>query len=108
MAYDLRKRGLRVQTQIPISVTWANIRLELGFRADMIVEGEVVVELKSVDAIAPVHKKQLLTYSRLTDKRVGLLINFNVALLKDEITRIVNELEDETHAETRVPKNEHC
>ncbi|MCK6486551.1 MAG: GxxExxY protein [Phycisphaerae bacterium] len=61
MAYEWRKRGLRVETQVPIAVTWEDVRLELGFRADLIVEAAVVVELKSVDAIAPVHKKQLLT-----------------------------------------------
>jgi len=66
--------------------------MDLGFRADLIVEGKVVVEIKSVEAIAPVHKKQLLTYLRLTDKRLGLLINFNVELIKNGITRVVNGL----------------
>ena len=64
--------------------------MDLGFRADLIVEDKVVVEIKSVEAIAPVHKKQLLTYLRLTDKRLGLLINFNVELIKNGITRVVN------------------
>jgi len=68
------------------------IRMDIGFRADLIVENKVVVEIKSVEAIAPVHKKQLLTYLRLTDKRLGLLINFNVELIKDGITRVVNGL----------------
>ena len=66
--------------------------MDVGFRADLIVEGKVIVEIKSIDAIAPVHRKQLLTYSRLTDKRLGLLINFNVELIKDGITRVVNNL----------------
>jgi GxxExxY protein len=66
--------------------------MDLGFRADLIVEGKVVVEIKSVEAIAPVHKKQLLTYLRLTDKRLGLLINFNVELIKNGISRVVNGL----------------
>jgi GxxExxY protein len=69
-------------------------RLHLGFRADLIVEDKVIVEVKSIEALAPVHKKQLLTYLRLADKRLGLLINFNVALIKDGITRIVNGLPD--------------
>src|SRR5437899_9217964 len=65
----------------------------MGFRADLIIEDQVMVEIKSVDAVAPVHKKQLLTYLKLADKRLGLLINFNVALIKDGITRIVNGLQ---------------
>jgi GxxExxY protein len=66
--------------------------MDIGFRADLIVEGKVIVEIKSIDAIAPVHRKQLLTYLRLTDERLGLLINFNVELIKDGITRVVNNL----------------
>ena len=69
-------------------------RIEMGFRADLIVEDKVIVEIKSVEAIAPVHKKQLLTYLRLADKRLGLLINFNVALIKDGIARVANGMED--------------
>ena len=68
--------------------------MDLGFRADLIVEDKVVVEIKSVEAIAPVHKKQLLTYLRLTDKRHGLLINFNVELIKNGISRVVNGLSE--------------
>ena len=92
LAYELRKRGFRVQEEQPIPVVWDDVRIELGFRADLIVNDLVVVETKSAEAIAPVHKKQLLTYLRLTDKRVGLLINFNVELLKDGISRVVNKL----------------
>ncbi len=66
--------------------------MDMGFRADLVVEGKVIVELKSVEAVAPVHKKQLLTYLRLADKRLGLLINFNTELIKDGITRVVNHL----------------
>ena len=65
----------------------------MGFRADLLVEDKVIVEIKSVEKIAAVHKKQLLSYLRLSDKRLGLLINFNVAMIKDGITRVVNELE---------------
>ncbi len=92
MAYELQKRGLRVQRQQAIPVFYEDVRMDLGFRADLIVEGKVVVEIKSVEAIAPVHKKQLLTYLRLTDKRLGLLINFNVELIKNGISRVVNGL----------------
>jgi len=94
LAYELRKRGMHVETQVPIPVRFEEVRLEIGFRADLIVERAVIVEIKSVEAVAPVHKKQLLTYLRLTDMRVGLLINFNVELLKGGISRIVNGLEE--------------
>lgn len=94
LAGELQKRGLRVITQQPMPVIYEGTRFEIGFRADMIVEDEVIVEIKSVAEIAVVHKKQLLTYLRLADKRLGLLINFNVALIKDGITRIANGLQD--------------
>jgi len=83
---------LHVIRQQPIPVVWENIHLEAGFRADLIVESKVIVEIKSVEAIAPVHRKQLLTYLRLADKRLGLLINFDVELIKDGIARVVNKL----------------
>jgi len=92
MSYELKKRGLQVNRQQPIPVVYESIRMNIGFRADLIVENRVVVEIKSIDAIAPVHKKQLLTYLRLTDKKLGLLINFYVDLIKDGITRVVNGL----------------
>ena len=94
MTYELQKRGLSVRRQQAIPVIYEDIRMDLGFRADLIVEGKVVVEIKSVEAIAPVHKKQLLTYLRLTDKRLGLLINFNVELIKNGISRVVNGLSE--------------
>ena len=84
----------------PIPVVYDNLRIDMGFRADLIVEDKVIVEIKSVELLAPVHKKQLLTYLRLADKLLGLIINFNVALIKDGITRIVNKLEDESHAKS--------
>jgi GxxExxY protein len=94
MAYELQKRGLSVRRQQAIPVIYEDVRMDLGFRADLIVENKVVVEIKSVEAIAPVHKKQLLTYLRLTDKRLGLLINFNVELIKNGISRVVNGLSE--------------
>jgi GxxExxY protein len=94
LANELRKRGLNVAQQQPIPIVYEDIRLEIGFRADLIVEGSVIVEIKSIAAIAAVHKKQLLTYLRLADKRLGLLINFNVALIKDGIVRIANGLKE--------------
>ncbi|MFN6535784.1 MAG: GxxExxY protein [Nostoc sp. EkiNYC01] len=92
MDFELRRRKLRVQRQVVIPVVYGGVVLEEGFRADLIVENQVIVELKSVESIHPVHKKQLLTYLPLADKRVGLLINFNVSLIKDGISRIVNNL----------------
>ena len=73
-------------------MVYDTIHMEMGFRADLIVNHNVIVEIKSIEAIAPVHRKQLLTYLRLTDKRLGLLINFNVDLIKNGITRVVNNL----------------
>ena len=94
LAYELENRGLRTVRQQAVPIVYQGIRIEMGFRADLIIEDQVIVEIKSVDAVAPVHKKQLLTHLRLADKRLGLLINFNVALIKDGITRIVNGLPD--------------
>jgi GxxExxY protein len=92
LAYELAKRGLQLRRQQSMPVVYEDVRMDVGFRADLIVEGKVIVEIKSIDAIAPVHRKQLLTYLRLTDKKLGLLINFNVELIKDGITRVVNNL----------------
>ena len=94
LAYELEKRGLRTVRQQAVPIVYQGTRIEMGFRADLIVEDNVIVEIKSVEAIAPVHKKQLLTHLRLADKRLGLLINFNVALIKDGITRIANGMPD--------------
>lgn len=92
LAYELRKRGLRVALQQPVPIVYENVRLEVGYRADLIVEDKVIVELKSVEKIASVHTKQLLTYLKLADKRLGLLINFGDALIKNGIKRVVNNL----------------
>lgn len=94
LAFELRDRGLRVQRQDPIPVHYRNVIFDEGFRADLVVEAKVIVELKSVERVASVHPKQLLTYLRLADLRRGLLINFNVELLKNGIKRVVNGLDD--------------
>jgi len=94
LAFELDKRGLRTVRQQSVPIVYQGTRIEMGFRADLIVEDSVIVEIKSVEAIAPLHKKQLLTHLRLADKRLGLLINFNVALIKDGITRIANGMPD--------------
>jgi GxxExxY protein len=92
LEYELKKLGLHVERQMPISVTWDSLKMNLGFRSDLIVENKVIIELKSVENIAPVHPKILLTYLRLTNIKLGLLVNFNVKLIKDGIQRIVNNL----------------
>jgi GxxExxY protein len=100
LSYELTRRGFRIVRQQPIPVIYESVRIDTGFRADLIVEDKVIVEIKSVEALALVHKKQLLTYLKLADKRLGLLINFHVALIKDGITRIVNGLEDDPLAKS--------
>ncbi|MBD2384267.1 GxxExxY protein [Cylindrospermum sp. FACHB-282] len=92
LEYELHKRGLRVEAEQPIPVVYERVHLEVGFRADLIVEDKVIIELKSVETIHPVHKKQLLTYLCLANKRLGLLINFGSFLIKDGISRVVNRL----------------
>jgi len=92
MAYELQKQGFRVERQKALPVIYEDVRLEEGFRTDLLVADSVIVELKSVETVAPVHKKQLLTYLRLADKKLGLLINFGDARIKDGISRVVNGL----------------
>ena len=94
MSEELCRRGLRVVRQQAIPLDYENVHLDIGFRADMIVEGKVIVEINAVENIAPVHRKQLLTYLRLTARKLGLLINFGEALLKDGIHRVANGIED--------------
>lgn len=92
MAHELANRGLKVVRQQAIPVVWENIHLEAGFRADLIVADKVIIEIKSVENLAPVHRKQLLTYLRLTGRKLGLLINFDTELIKDGIARVVDGL----------------
>jgi GxxExxY protein len=92
LVYELKKRGMEVLNQHPVPVVYDTIRIDEAFRADLIVGNLVIVELKSVEEIALVHKKQLLTYLRLSGMRLGLLINFNVDYIKEGIVRVVNNL----------------
>lgn len=89
---ELLKRGLRVRRQVPVPIRYEDLTFDEGFRADLIVEECIVVELKSVEQIHPVHTKQVLTYCRLLDFRLGLLINFGASLIKDGIKRVANGL----------------
>ncbi len=88
LAHELRKRGLTVETQVDLPVIYDGVRLDAGMRIDMIVAGNLLVELKAVETMHPVHKAQLLTYLKLTGHRLGLLINFNVPLIRDGIERL--------------------
>jgi GxxExxY protein len=92
ICYAIAMVGLKFQRQQGIEVIYEKVKMDLGFRADIIVENKLIVEIKSIETLAPVHHKQLLTYLRLTDLKLGLLVNFNVALIKNGITRIVNGL----------------
>ena len=91
LGYELERRGLRCLKQQALPVVYDDVHLARGFRVDLLVEDRVIVEVKSIDAIAQIHVKQLLTYLRLADKRIGLLLNFGACLMKDGIRRVVNE-----------------
>lgn len=90
LAYELTKRELIAERQVAIPVHYEEIKMDVGFRADLLVNKEVIVEIKSIEMIKPVHKKQVITYLRLTNNQIGLLINFNEELLKNGITRLYN------------------
>lgn len=90
LAHELRSRGVDVAMEVPLRVVYEGQKLEVGYRIDLVVESRVVVEVKSVDALHPIHGAQLLSYMRLSGIRVGLLINFNVLRLRDGIKRMVD------------------
>jgi GxxExxY protein len=90
LAYELGMRGLRVEQQKPLPLVYDQVKLECGYRIDLLVEGSVVVEVKSVDALAPIHEAQIITYLKLSGCKLGLLINFNVPAVKDGIHRFIN------------------
>lgn len=90
LIHELGKRGLKVEKQVPIAVVYDTVRLDAGYRIDLLVEDQVIVELKSVDTIHPIHEAQLISYLKLSGKKLGLIINFNVKLLKNGIRRIAN------------------
>jgi GxxExxY protein len=90
LAYELRKRGINVSEQVGLPVVYDAQRLEIGYRIDLLVQETVVVEIKAVDAIAPIHRAQLLSYLKLSGRPLGLLLNFNVVLMKQGIVRMRN------------------
>ena len=94
LAYELPERGLSVERQKALPVRYRGVNVDCGYRIDLLVEGKVIVELKAVERLEAIHKAQLLSYLKLSGCKVGLLINFNVKILKDGIRRLVNELEE--------------
>ena len=93
LEYELvHEHQLEVRRQVPIPVTWNNTKMDVGFRSDLIIEGKVIVELKAIDKLAPVHYRQVLTHLRLTNIKLGLLINFDEELIKNGLKRVVNGL----------------
>jgi len=92
MFYELKKIGLRVEKQKPLPLIYEEVKLDVGYRIDIIVENKLIIEIKSVEALNDVHFAQLLTYLKLTNCKLGLLINFNVSLIKNGVKRVVNNL----------------
>ena len=92
LAHELERRGLHVRREVPVAVSYDDLRFDIGFRADLLINDLVIVELKSIEQVAPVHKKQVLTYVKLANLRLGLLVNFGASRIKDGITRLANGL----------------
>ena len=92
LSYELKKCGLNVQQQVSMPFVYKEVKLDVGYRLDLLVENKVIIEVKSIEALAPVHFAQVLTYLKLSNLKLGLLINFNTKLLKNGINRIVNNL----------------
>ncbi|MCK4663398.1 MAG: GxxExxY protein [Bacteroidales bacterium] len=90
--YELKKSGLKVEKQKPLPLIYKNVKLEIGYRIDLIIENKVIIEIKSVDALNDIHLAQILTYLKLSDCKLGMLLNFNVTLIKNGIKRVVNNL----------------
>ena len=94
LVFELAERGLKIEQQKPLPIVYREVKLDCGYRLDILVEESVIVEVKSIDQIAPIHKAQLLSYLKLSGCKVGLLINFNVKVLKDGVVRMVNDFPD--------------
>ena len=92
LLFELHRREMKADRQVELPVLYCGVRIDCGYRIDLLVEGLVIVEVKCIELLAPIHQAQLLTYLKLSDKRLGLLINFNVVHLKDGIKRLVNNL----------------
>ena len=92
LIYELKEAGLKVKSQIPIPVIYKNVKLEIGYRIDVLVEDKVIIENKSVEALHGIHMAQIITYLKLSDRKLGYLVNFNVKYFKEGIRRVVNNL----------------
>jgi GxxExxY protein len=104
LCHELRLMGLRFERQTHMPIVYKGLKLEGAYRADLVVEDSVVVEIKATEGTAPVHHSQLLTYLKVSDRRVGLLINFNVPVLKDGLKRVVNRHVDSSPSSPRLPQ----
>jgi GxxExxY protein len=98
LAHELRERGFKIEQQKPLLVVYKDVQMDCGYRMDLVVEDSVIVEIKAIDQLAPIHDAQLLSFPRLSGKNVGLLINFHVRLLKNGVKRIVNDFPDSAHS----------
>jgi len=105
LAYELRQSGLKIEQQKPLPVVYKDVKLDCGYRLDLVVEDSVIVEVKAIEQLAPIHDAQLLSYLRLSGKTVGLLINFHVRVLKNGLKRIVNDFPDSTISGSGEGKN---
>ena len=106
LAFELKQLGLKVDEQKPLPVVYKQVKLDCGYRLDMVVEDEIIVEIKAIEKLLPIHDAQVLWYLRLTKKRVGLLMNFHVPILKNGLKRIVNEFPDAEWAKRQAPQPE--
>jgi GxxExxY protein len=106
LCHELRKAGLRVEQQVPLPLVYDGVRLEIGYRLDLLVEDEVIIEIKAQETILPVHHSQILSHLRLSGKRVGLLINFHVVLLKEGIIRKVNNYRGPSVSSQLAPRSQ--
>ncbi len=94
LVFEIKKLGMKVEEQKPLPVVYKEVKLDCGYRLDLVVEDEIIVEIKAIEMLLPIHDAQLLSYLRLTRKKVGLLMNFHVPVLKDGLKRIVNDFPD--------------
>jgi GxxExxY protein len=106
LAFELKQLGLKMEEQKPLPVVYQQVKLDCGYRLDMVVEDEIIVEIKAIEKLLPIHDAQLLSYLRLAKKRVGLLMNFHVPVLKNGLKRIVNEFPDSERAKIQAPQPE--
>jgi GxxExxY protein len=100
LAFELRESGFKVEQQLPLPVIYKNVKLDCGYRLDLVIEDSVILEIKAIQELAPIHDAQLLSYLRLSGKTVGLIINFHVRVLKDGLKRVVNEFPDSAFSAT--------